>query len=128
MRPSKSFLIRTLASAALLVLANGYTAFPTEKEGGPDCPGGDWGYAEDNGPDHWAELSPCNCQCGNGGEQSPIDIVRTQRMALPPLRPSYRVVQELPVVHNGHEIRATIPSSAPAEDVTLRIGDVDFRL
>lgn len=130
MRPSRSFLSRILTAAALpfLVLAAGYAVSPLEKEGGPKCPGGAWGYAADDGPEKWVGLSPCNCQCGNGGEQSPIDIVRPQRAALPPLRPFYGVIPALPVENNGHEIRATIPSGEPAGKVTLRIGDVAFRL
>lgn len=129
MRPSRSFLSRVLTAAALpfVVLAAGYAVSPLEKDG-PSCPGGAWGYAKDNGPEKWVGLSPCNCQCGSGGEQSPIDIVRHQRAALPPLRPSYGVVQALPVENNGHEIRATIPSTEPAAKVTLRIGNVAFRL
>jgi carbonic anhydrase len=130
MRPSRSFLGRILTTAALsfLVLAAGYADSPLDKADGPKCPGGDWGYAESDGPEKWVGLSPCNCQCGNGGEQSPIDIVRPQRAALPPIRPSYGVVQALPVENNGHDIEATIPSNEPADKVTLRIGNVAFRL
>lgn len=130
MRPSRSFLSPILTAAALpfLVLAAGYAVSPLEKEGGPKCPGGAWGYATDNGPEKWVGLSPCNCQCGDGGEQSPIDIVHSERAKLPPLRPSYGAIPVLPVENNGHEIKATIPSGEPANKVTLRIGNVDFRL
>lgn len=33
-----------------------------------------WGYSATNGPDQWAELSPDYQTCGEGVEQSPIDI------------------------------------------------------
>ena len=127
MRPSRLFLSRILAAAALpfLVLAAVYAVSPTEKAG-PSCPGGDWGYAENNGPAKWVGLSPCNCQCGNGGEQSPIDIVNPQRAALPPIVPSYGVV-ELEVKHTGHEIKARVLSGLPAQR-SIRIGTVSFEL
>ena len=128
MRPSRSFLSRILAAAALpfLVLAAGYAVSPLEKEGVPTCPGGPWGYAENNGPAKWVELSPCNCQCGNGGEQSPIDIVNPQRAVLPPIVPSYGVVV-LEVEHTGREIKAKIVSGPPANR-SIRIGTVSFEL
>ncbi len=130
MRPPRSFLSRILLIAALpfLVLAAGHAVSPLEKESGPGCPGGNWGYTEENGPGKWVGLSPCNCQCGDGGEQSPIDIVHPESAKLPPLRPSYGVLPTLPVENNGHEIKATLPSGEPANKGTLRIGNVDFRL
>lgn len=130
MKRSRSFLSCILSAAVLpfLVLAVGYAVTPLEREEGPQCPGGDWGYAESNGPGKWVGLSPCNCQCGNGGEQSPIDIVNPQSAALPPLVPYYGAVKTLPVENKGYEIRATIPADEPENRVALHIGNVAFRL
>lgn len=130
MRPSRSFLSRILAAAVLpfLVLAAGYAVSPVEKEDGAQCPGGPWGYAEENGPEKWVGLSPCNCQCGDGGEQSPINIDHPESAALPSLVPLYGDIPVLPVENNGHEIRATISSGEPAPKLTLRIGKMAFRL
>ena len=33
-----------------------------------------WGYEGDIGPAHWADLSPDFARCGQGMEQSPIDL------------------------------------------------------
>jgi carbonic anhydrase len=126
MKPSRSFLRSVLMAAVLplLFLAAAYAAPP--QPGG--CPTGNWGYHKPIGPENWSRLSPCNCQCADGGEQSPIDIVNPEHASLPPLMPSYGVVHDLLVENNGHEVRATIPSGEPADHVTLRIGTVEFRL
>ncbi|MEM8608382.1 MAG: carbonic anhydrase family protein [Myxococcota bacterium] len=44
-----------------------------------------WGYDRDNGPNVWRDLSPDFALCGNGLEQSPIDLVAndTEEFALP---------------------------------------------
>lgn len=34
----------------------------------------EWGYEQDNGPDQWSTISSDYQLCGNGQEQSPIDI------------------------------------------------------
>ena len=124
MKPSRLFLRAVLIAAVLpfLVLAATHAAPP-----GP-CPTGHWGYSKSNGPEKWPQLSPCNCQCADGGEQSPIDIVHPEHAILPPLAPSYGTIQDLLVENNGHEVRATISPKEPADRVTLRIGDVEFRL
>jgi carbonic anhydrase len=36
-----------------------------------------WGYAGEEGPAHWADLSPDYSQCRDGTRQSPIDLVAT---------------------------------------------------
>ena len=33
-----------------------------------------WAYEDEDGPDHWAALSPAYALCGEGKNQSPINI------------------------------------------------------
>ena len=51
---------------------------------------GQWSYAGETGPDHWASLSQDFAACGSGTRQSPIDLNASQRTLLPPLNIHYR--------------------------------------
>ncbi len=49
----------------------------------------EWGYAGSTGPEHWASLSPDYAPCGEGVQQSPIDITGYERADAPEVSFSY---------------------------------------
>jgi carbonic anhydrase len=112
------------AVLSILILSASHAASPAKVDS--TCGHENWGYQESNGPARWKDLFPH--QCGNGREQSPINIVNPRTASLPPLQFSYGTVNQLRVENNGHSIEVTIPSAAPANRVTLRINGVDYRL
>ena len=82
----KALSFRLCLSAAVLpvlILAAAHAAGP--QKSATVCPPDTWGYRPPIGPGNWAGLSPCNTQCADGGEQSPINIVGAQSATLPSL-------------------------------------------
>lgn len=59
--------------------------------------------------------------CERGRQQSPIDIVATERQALPALQAAYRAAP-LRLVHDGHTVRVRFPASGAAAS-RLMLGD-----
>ncbi|MDP8568790.1 carbonic anhydrase [Methylophilus aquaticus] len=45
-----------------------------------------WAYTGSEGPDKWASLNPAFASCGNGSQQSPINIDNTIPAALKPIK------------------------------------------
>lgn len=45
-----------------------------------------WAYSGTEGPDKWASLNPAFASCGNGSQQSPINIENTIPAALKPIK------------------------------------------
>lgn len=64
----------------------------------------DWGYRGNNGPAHWAALSPRYAAC-DGNRQSPIDLGRTQRLPYAPISFRYRS-NPLSLRYDGHSVEA----------------------
>ena len=65
-----------------------------------------WSYQGDNGPEHWANLSPCFAACGDTS-QSPIDLTDAAASALDHLEPGYHTAPGI-VENTGHLIKVTI--------------------
>ncbi len=74
-----------------------------------------WGYEGEIGPARWADLSPDFAQCGQGREQSPIDLVgavvvegmpfeKTRSQGLLTVEQRARVMD---LIDNGHTIQVT---------------------
>jgi carbonic anhydrase len=59
--------------------------------------------------------------CERGRQQSPIDIVATERQALPALQAAYRAAP-LRLVHDGHTVRVRFPTGGAAAS-RLMLGD-----
>ncbi|HEV7783900.1 MAG TPA: hypothetical protein VGQ28_01110, partial [Thermoanaerobaculia bacterium] len=70
---------RHLAALAVGLLAACAAPSPAPKPAPVNCCNEPWGYQE---PENWAKLSPCYYVCGEGGEQSPINIVNPSRQTL----------------------------------------------
>ena len=65
-----------------------------------------WSHQGDNGPEHWANLSPCFAACGDTS-QSPIDLTDAAASALDHLEPGYHTAPGI-VENTGHLIKVTI--------------------
>jgi carbonic anhydrase len=75
-----------------------------------------WGYEGEDGPEYWPRLSPAYAACGQGGEQSPVNIVRNVAGDSGAWRIDYRTTS-LKIAHhehvtnivdNGHTIQVTV--------------------
>lgn len=66
-----------------------------------------WSYEGDNGPENWASLDPTYRQCAKGSRQSPIDIVNSIEVDLPPIEFAYKP-SEFRIVDNGHTVQAAV--------------------
>jgi len=74
-----------------------------------------WNYSEEEGPTHWAELSPVYALCGSGKSQSPIDLLPDASKGTADWKIEYKMtnlqighnenVKEL--INNGHTIQVT---------------------
>ena len=75
----------------------------------------EWSYSGATGPENWASLSPEYAACGNGKEQSPINIERpTQTTNANPL--VKYTATEATVVNSGHDIGLVSP---PGNEMTV---------
>ncbi len=62
-----------------------------------------WSYTGSNGPEHWADMSKEFKLCGNGKEQSPININGAKTENLPTIQFDYKP-GSLEIINNGHTI------------------------
>jgi carbonic anhydrase len=90
-----------------------------------------WRYEGEEGPEYWADLSPEFAACGQGVEQSPIDLSRSipagtvpleRRLATPALTVEQRA-RVMDLIDNGHTIQVT--NDVP---MALDLGDEHFEL
>ncbi len=70
-----------------------------------------WGYIGEDGPAHWAELSPNYATCTEGKSQSPISIGFSQPTQMRPPQFRYRA-SSLELINNGHTIQANVESGS----------------
>lgn len=66
-----------------------------------------WGYAGDGSPEHWAELSAENRQCGIGTRQSPIDIRDGIKVELEKIQFDYRP-SSFSVIDTGRTVQVNV--------------------
>lgn len=109
------FIVHKTLIAATLVLS-GWAA---HAEG----PAPHWAYTGHHGsPAHWAELDPAFETCAKGTKQSPVDISKTVKTALPKLEFAYGSVAPV-IVNNGHTVQVNLPAGQ-----SLKIGDQSYEL
>ena len=65
--------------------------------------GAHWGYAGDEGPAHWAELSPDYAACA-GRNQSPVNLTGFTEASLAPITFRYEA-GGTEVINNGHTVQ-----------------------
>lgn len=82
-----------------------------------------WSYEGAEGPAHWASLSEEFSLCGEGKEQSPINIDDVQTMNLQALEFHYESSKDSMVVNNGYTIQVNY-----AEGSYAIIGGIKFQL
>ena len=70
-----------------------------------------WGYAGNEGPSHWGELSHDYEACKSGKKQSPINISGAQSAKLAKIEFHYQA-GALDVVNNGHTIQVNVPAGS----------------
>ena len=88
-------------AVGVVVLAMSFNAYSEESK---THQGGHWGYVDEAGPEHWADLSEDYVTCKTGTKQSPIDLRESVKARLSPLEFDYRAVP-LKVLNNGHTIQ-----------------------
>jgi carbonic anhydrase len=86
-----------------------------------------WDYSGPRGPEHWSALDPDYALCNTGKQQSPIDIRRTQKAALPAIRFEYRGEPLRYLINNGATIRINYHDAAGSGN-DLLLGDERFQL
>lgn len=109
-----------LVSAAVAVVALLGISAASWAQQSEEAP--EWSYEGETGPDRWGDLSPQFAACGNGREQSPIDLRATRERRVPPIRLDYRpsrIVEE----NNGETIVSDV---SPGN--TLRVGRRSYEL
>ncbi len=68
-----------------------------------------WSYSGSGGPENWAAISSDNARCGDGAQQSPIDITGYVEGSSPPLSFSYRREAE-GITNSGNLISVDYPT------------------
>ena len=107
------------------------TAPPKAEAVGASHEGPHWSYQGDTGPATWGTLSAEWSPCGDGKNQSPIDIDQTVRADLPEMKAQFppaslRIIHTTHVadgINNGHTIQINY-----TEGDVLTIGDEQFKL
>ncbi|MGW9530548.1 carbonic anhydrase [Paenibacillus terrae] len=78
-----------------------------------------WSYGGDEGPEHWGELEKDFAACGNGHEQSPVNIEHTRIKASQtqqPLQVHY-INTKVSILNNGHTVQ--IKAASPGNYIVL---------
>ncbi|XP_072823607.1 carbonic anhydrase 7 isoform X2 [Vicugna pacos] len=86
-----------------------------------------WGYGQNDGPSHWHKLYPI----AQGDRQSPINIVSSQAVYSPSLKPlelSYESCTSLSITNNGHSVQVDFNDSDDRTVVTGGPLDGPYRL
>jgi carbonic anhydrase len=110
----------------ILILLNGMlflgavAAQDDEEEHEED--GHHWSYEGEEGPEHWGEMSEDFALCGEGMEQSPIDIAMAEETELVDLEFNYADT-EVNILNNGHTIQVNYD-----EGSTAMIEGVEYNL
>ncbi|MDR1360304.1 MAG: carbonic anhydrase family protein [Deltaproteobacteria bacterium] len=83
---------------------------------------GHWGYTGEFPPENWHKADPSFGLCGNGKNQTPVDLVPQFTTMLPALQIAYPLKAQS-FLNNGHTLQAQFP-----EGNTLRVGQDSFGL
>jgi carbonic anhydrase len=90
-----------------------------------------WGYDQENGSADWAKLSPDYALCGEGRQQSPVDLRQPVPAEQPEVVRDYKPVSlrirrhehVVDIIDNGHTIQVNDDQGS-----TLRIGETLYEL
>ena len=126
----KSFLLHRVSPVCLCV-ATGWGTVAMAQTVLPDATpvhahettqhdGHEWGYTGPEGAEHWAELAKENALCGNGQQNSPIDLKDAIDATLGKLQLDYGAVP-LVVRNTGHSIQLDLHAGG-----TMRVGGKQY--
>ncbi|MCC5047669.1 carbonic anhydrase [Xanthomonas campestris] len=126
----KSFLLHRVSPVCLCVAAGWGTvamaqtvlpdATPVHAHETTQHDGHEWGYTGPEGAEHWAELAKENALCGNGQQNSPIDLKDAIDATLGKLKLDYGAVP-LVVRNTGHSIQLDLHAGG-----TMRVGGKQY--
>ncbi|WDI87342.1 carbonic anhydrase family protein [Xanthomonas campestris pv. campestris] len=126
----KSFLLHRVSPVCLCVAAGWGTAAmaqtvlpdatPVHAHETTQHDGHEWGYTGPEGAEHWAELAKENALCGNGQQNSPIDLKDAIDATLGKLKLDYGAVP-LVVRNTGHSIQLDLHAGG-----TMRVGGKQY--
>ncbi|WP_115557316.1 MULTISPECIES: carbonic anhydrase [Xanthomonas] len=126
----KSFLLHRVSTVCLCVAAGWGTAAmaqtvlpdatPVHAHETTPHDGHEWGYTGPEGAEHWAELAKENALCGNGQQNSPIDLKDAIDATLGKLQLDYSAVP-LVVRNTGHSIQLDLHAGG-----TMRVGGKQY--
>lgn len=84
--------------------------------------GGHWSYSGHSGPEHWAELNQSFSACGNGVNQSPVNLTNMVKSKLSPISIDFQKTPDK-VLNNGHTIKVEYQNGS-----TLTVDDHTYTL
>ena len=93
---NRRHVLKALTGLALCPLCASSTGFTAE--------GTHWTYGGTNGPDNWGDVDAESKVCSVGSQQSPINIIRSIKAQLPPLKIVWGKTVDT-IVNNGHTIQ-----------------------
>ncbi len=106
----------TLRTGLLAVaVAATLLSVPSFAADAPAAEGPHWSYSGDTGPEHWGELNPDYAACGQGKQQSPVNIGQVPPSKLPVVQFNYQP-SALAVINNGHTIQVNY---APGSSIVV---------
>ncbi|KXG27755.1 alpha carbonic anhydrase 7 [Sorghum bicolor] len=86
-----------------------------------------YGAGKPDGPENWAKLSPAYKMCGQGKQQSPIDIVTKQAVPNANLDTLNRTYAAVPatLINDGHDIKLEFGSKVGTLTVNGKVFSLD---
>ena len=81
-----------------------------------------WSYSGLKGPSHWGQLDPSYSLCGNGSEQSPVDVTNTVSAVLPGIEFNYNATGNQ-IENNGHFVKINYKTGS-----SIVIDDAEYKL
>lgn len=124
MRKAHSAALAAVAASALLLggCSQAGTSAPSTSSEAAPASEAHWGYEGDGAPEHWGDLSTEFEVCGNGKEQSPINLSDATPEDLADIEFAY-AASTGEVLNNGHTLQYT-PSTT--QKVTLDGEDLEL--
>ncbi len=104
-----SLLLSAFAMAALTAAFAAPGDTPEDGKAKPAHPT-HWTYGGEEGPEHWADLSPENRPCAAGLQQSPVELSGAMSADAPAPVPHWIPANSTTVANNGHTLQVNIPT------------------